>query len=95
MRFPNLFSPGKIGNCHLNNRITAIEKNRVLLQKKDGSTFELEADRVIFAIDAVPENRLVKDLKGTVKQVMAIGDAASTGNLGTALRSGTAAALNI
>jgi 2,4-dienoyl-CoA reductase-like NADH-dependent reductase (Old Yellow Enzyme family)/thioredoxin reductase len=76
-------------------RITAIEKNRVLLQKKGGSAFELEADRVIFAIDAVPENRLVKDLKGTVKQVMAIGDAASTGNLGTALRSGTAAALNI
>jgi 2,4-dienoyl-CoA reductase-like NADH-dependent reductase (Old Yellow Enzyme family)/thioredoxin reductase len=76
-------------------RITAIEKNRVLLQKKGGSAFELEADRVIFAIDAVPENRLVKDLKGTVKQVMAIGDAASTGNLGAALRSGTAAALNI
>lgn len=76
-------------------RITAIEKNRVLLQKKDGSAFELEADRVIFAIDAVPEDRLVKDLKGTVKQVMAVGDAASTGNLGAALRSGTAAALNI
>ena len=76
-------------------RITAIENYRVLLQKKDGSAFELEADRVIFAIEAVPEDRLVDDLKGKVKQVMAVGDAASTGNLGAALRSGTAAALNI
>ena len=76
-------------------RITAIEKNRVFLQKKDGSTLELEADRVIFAIDAVPENRMVDDLRGKVKQVMAVGDADSPGNLGTALRGGTAAALNI
>jgi 2,4-dienoyl-CoA reductase-like NADH-dependent reductase (Old Yellow Enzyme family)/thioredoxin reductase len=76
-------------------RITAIEKNRVLLQKTDGSAFELEADRVIFAIDAVPENRLVDDLKGRLKQVMAVGDAELPGNLGAALRSGTAAALNI
>jgi len=76
-------------------RITAIEKNRVFLQKKDGSTLELEADRVIFAIDAVPENRMVDDLRGKVKQVMAVGDADFPGNLGMALRSGTAAALNI
>jgi 2,4-dienoyl-CoA reductase-like NADH-dependent reductase (Old Yellow Enzyme family)/thioredoxin reductase len=76
-------------------RITAIENNRVLLQKTDGSAFELEADRVIFAIDVVPEDRLVGDLKGRVKQVMAVGDAELPGNLGAALRSGTAAALNI
>jgi len=76
-------------------RITAIEKNRVLLQKTDGSELELEADRVIFAIDAVPENHLVDDLKGRVKQVMAVGDAELPGSLGAALRSGTAAALNI
>jgi len=76
-------------------RITAIEKNRVLLQKTDGSELELEADRVIFAIDAVPENRLVDDLKGRVNQVMAVGDAELPGSLGAALRSGTAAALNI
>lgn len=76
-------------------QITAIEKNRVFLQKKDGSTLELEADRVIFAIDAVPENRMVDDLRGKVKQVMAVGDADSPGNLGAALRSGTATAMNI
>ncbi|MFO7555708.1 MAG: FAD-dependent oxidoreductase [Desulfobacterales bacterium] len=76
-------------------RIIAIENNRVLLQKADGSTFALEADRIIFAIDAVPENHLVNDLKGRVKQVMAVGDAQFPGNLGAALRSATAAALNI
>jgi 2,4-dienoyl-CoA reductase-like NADH-dependent reductase (Old Yellow Enzyme family)/thioredoxin reductase len=76
-------------------QITAIEKDRVFLQKKDGSTLELEADRVIFAIDAVPENRMVDDLRGKIKQVMAVGDADSPGNLGAALRSGTAAAMNI
>ena len=76
-------------------RITAIEKNRVFLETKDGRAFGLEADRVIFAIDAESENRMVDDLKGKVKQVMAVGDADSPGNLGAALRSGTAAALNI
>jgi hypothetical protein len=38
---------------------------------------------------------MVDDLKGKVKQVMAVGDADYPGNLGAALRSGTAAALNI
>jgi len=76
-------------------QITAIENHRVLLRKADGSALELEADRVIFAIDAVPEDRLVEHLKGKVKQVMAVGDAQTPGNLGAALRSATAAALNI
>ena len=76
-------------------QITAIENHRVLLRKADGSPLELEADRVIFAIDAVPEDRLVEHLKGRIKQVMAVGDAQATGNLGAALRSATAAALNI
>jgi len=76
-------------------RSSLLSIHRVLLQKTDGSAFELEADRVISAIDVVPEDRLVDDLKGRVKQVMAVGDAELPGNLGAALRSGTAAALNI
>ncbi len=76
-------------------QIAAIENHQVLLRKADGSPLELAADRVIFAIDAVPEDRLVEHLKGRVKQVMAVGDAQATGNLGAALRSATAAALNI
>lgn len=76
-------------------QIFKIEKNRVFLKKKDGQEFVLEADKVIFAIDSIPENKLVEDLKGKIKQVLAVGDAASPGNLGAALRSGTAAALNL
>ena len=76
-------------------QISKIEKNRIFLKMKDGKEFVLEADKVILAIDAVPENRLVEDLKDKIKQVLAAGDAASPGNLGAALRSGTAAALNI
>jgi len=76
-------------------QISKIEKNRVFLKKKDDQEFVLEADKVIFAIDSIPKNRLVEDLKGNIKQVLAVGDAASPGNLGAALRSGTAAALNI
>jgi len=78
-----------------NTQLTSIQKDRVLLKKMDGETFTIEADKVIFAINAEPEDRLVNDLKGKVKQVMAVGDADAPGNLGAALRSGTAAALNI
>ncbi|MBU0985628.1 MAG: NAD(P)/FAD-dependent oxidoreductase [Proteobacteria bacterium] len=75
--------------------VSAIEKNLVRLKKKDGQMFTVKADKVILAINAVPENNLVEALKGKIKQVIAVGDAASPGNLGSALRSGTAAALNI
>ncbi len=75
--------------------ITSIEDNRVHLRKKDGHPFTLTADTVIFAINAEPEDSLLHRLRGKVKQVMAVGDAASPGNLGSALRSATAAALNI
>jgi len=55
----------------------------------------LEADQVIFAIQSEPENRLLESLKGKMKEVIAVGDAATPGNLGHALRSATEAALNI
>ncbi len=75
--------------------ITSIEDSRVHLRKKDGHPFTLTADTVIFSINAEPEDSLLHRLRGKVKQVMAVGDAASPGNLGSALRSATAAALNI
>ncbi|MFH1673696.1 MAG: FAD-dependent oxidoreductase [Pseudomonadota bacterium] len=76
-------------------RITSIEKNRVHLTRKDGEEFMMEADQVIFAIHAQPEDSLLQELKGKIKQVIAVGDAASPGNIGSALRSATEAALNI
>lgn len=75
--------------------VTSIDKNSIHLKKKDGREFALEADTLIFAINAEPEDRLLHQLKGKVKQVMTVGDAALPGNLGSALRSATAAALNI
>jgi len=76
-------------------QITSIEKNSVHLKKKDGDEFTLKADKVIFAIHAEPEDSLVNALKDEIKQVLAVGDASSPGNLGSALRSATEAALNI
>jgi 2,4-dienoyl-CoA reductase-like NADH-dependent reductase (Old Yellow Enzyme family)/siroheme synthase (precorrin-2 oxidase/ferrochelatase) len=76
-------------------RITSIEKNGARLTKKDGEEFMVEADKVIFAINAEPEDRLLQALKGKIKQVVAVGDAASPGHLGWALRSATEAALKI
>jgi 2,4-dienoyl-CoA reductase-like NADH-dependent reductase (Old Yellow Enzyme family)/thioredoxin reductase len=76
-------------------RITSIEKNRIHLTKKGGNEFMMEADKVIFAINAEPEDSLLKALKGKIEQVVAVGDAASPGHLGSALRSATEAALKI
>ena len=76
-------------------RVTSIKGNGVFLKKKDGEQFMLEADQVIFAIDAQAEDSLADSLKGKIKEVIAIGDAASPGNLGSALRSATEAALAI
>jgi pyruvate/2-oxoglutarate dehydrogenase complex dihydrolipoamide dehydrogenase (E3) component len=76
-------------------QITSIEKNGVHLTKKDGEEFMVEADKVIFAINAEPEDSLLQALKGKIKQVVAVGDAASPGHLGWALRSATETALKI
>ena len=76
-------------------RITSIEKNGARLTKKDGEEFMVEADKVIFAINAEPQDSLLQALKGKIKQVVAVGDAASPGHLGSALRSATEAALKI
>jgi len=76
-------------------QLSTIEKNSVRLRRKDGEEVRLEVDQVIFAIEAEPENRLLQSLKGKIKEVVAVGDAASPGNLGNALRSATEAALKI
>jgi 2,4-dienoyl-CoA reductase-like NADH-dependent reductase (Old Yellow Enzyme family)/thioredoxin reductase len=76
-------------------QLTSIEKTSVRLRKADGEEFALQADQVILAIQAEPENRLIEGLKGKVKEVIAVGDAASPGDLGHALRSATEVALKL
>ncbi len=76
-------------------RIASIEENRARLTRKDGEEFVVEVDKVIFAINAEPADSLLHALKGKIEQVVAVGDAASPGHLGLALRSATGAALKI
>jgi len=73
----------------------SIEKNRINLRRKDGEEFFIEADKVIVAIQAKPEDSLLHELKDKVKDIIAVGDAKMPGNIGSALRSAVEAALVI
>jgi thioredoxin reductase len=74
---------------------TSIDKNKVHLKKKDGQEVVLEADQVIVSVCPEPENSFLTALEGKVMHVVGVGDAVCPGNLGSALRSGTEAALKI
>ncbi|MBW2739590.1 MAG: hypothetical protein KAT52_03400 [Desulfobacterales bacterium] len=50
---------------------------------------------MIVAIQAKPEDSLLHELKDKVKNVIVVGDAKMPGNIGSALRSATEAALVI
>ncbi|UCD80862.1 MAG: FAD-dependent oxidoreductase [Desulfobacterales bacterium] len=76
-------------------QVISIEAQKVYLKRKDEEPFMLEADLVVLGINAQPEDKLFHKLKNKVKEVIAVGDAASPGNLGQALRNATAAALKI
>ncbi|MCG2759293.1 MAG: FAD-dependent oxidoreductase [Desulfobacteraceae bacterium] len=76
-------------------QVTSVEKDRVRLARKDSEEFIIEADNVVVAIQAKPEDSLLHELKNKVKNVIAVGDAKMPGNIGSALRSATEAALKI
>ena len=76
-------------------QVVSIEARKVRLKKKDGSEFRLQADLVVLGINAQSEDVLFHKLQDKVKEVIAVGDAASPGNLGAALRNATEAALKI
>ncbi|MBU4287255.1 MAG: FAD-dependent oxidoreductase [Proteobacteria bacterium] len=73
----------------------SIDKNRINLRRKDGEEFFIEADNVVVAIQPKPEDSLLKELKNKIKNVITVGDAKMPGNIGSALRSATEAALKI
>lgn len=75
--------------------LTAITTDTVYLINNDGDETTMKADTVILAINSEPQNQLVQELNGKVGRVVAVGDAASPGNLGSALRSATEEALAI
>ncbi len=74
-------------------RLTAIAADTVHLINNDGDEITMKADTVILAVNAEPVNQLVRELNGKVGKVVAVGDAAAPGNLGSALRSATEEAL--
>ena len=76
-------------------QVVSIEARKVRLKKKDGSEFRLQADLVVLGINAQSEDVLFHKLQDKVKEVIAVGDAASPGNLGAALRNATEVALKI
>jgi len=76
-------------------RVIAVEDQKVRLNNRENREFMLEADLVVIGINAQPENALVHQLKGVIKEVIAVGDAASPGNLGAALRNATEIVLKI
>ncbi|MDD5452169.1 MAG: FAD-dependent oxidoreductase [Desulfovibrionales bacterium] len=82
-------------NILTNTRVTEISEAIVSLEKKDGQRLRIEADQVILAVGARSQNSLADELKGKIKEVIAIGDASQPGNLGSALRGATEVALKI
>jgi len=80
---------------YIETKVVSIAACNVHLKKKDGQEFKLAADLVVLCINAHPEDDLFHELQGKIKEVVAVGDAASPGNLGTALRNATEAALKI
>jgi pyruvate/2-oxoglutarate dehydrogenase complex dihydrolipoamide dehydrogenase (E3) component len=78
-----------------NTRVIGIEKEKVIIESKDGAKKELKADSVIIAIGSIPENALFDSLRGKVKEIFLVGDSQEPGNLGSALRSATEVGLKI
>ncbi|MCP3942846.1 MAG: FAD-dependent oxidoreductase [Desulfobacteraceae bacterium] len=76
-------------------RLIQVDKDCIRFLDKDDKEFEIQADRVVIAMAGKPENSLVNDLENVVDNLIVVGDAAELGNLGSALRSGTKAALSI
>lgn len=76
-------------------QVVSIEEKGIVVRKKDGRRREIASDCVILAVNARPENSLLEELQGKVEHVIAVGDAACPGHLGSALRSATEAALKI
>ena len=76
-------------------RVTAVKANTVWLERPSGDETTLTADHIILCVDAQPENQLLSALKNRTREVIMVGDAATPGNLGSALRSATEVAVKI
>jgi 2,4-dienoyl-CoA reductase-like NADH-dependent reductase (Old Yellow Enzyme family)/thioredoxin reductase len=76
-------------------KLVAIEPGKVIVDAEGGVRKELSTDSVILSTGSVPSASLAEALRGLVEEVYVVGDAKEPSNLGTALRSATAAALEL
>lgn len=76
-------------------KVKEVKGSVIRLEVKDGTEREIEVDQIILAVGSVAENTLVKDLETRLQEVIAVGEASRVGDLGSALRSATEAALKI
>ena len=63
-----------------NSRVQAIEGKRVIISRQGKNTV-VEADTIVLAMGAVPNNSLVKRLRNRLPRLYAIGDCASLGKI--------------
>lgn len=72
-----------------NMRLSAVDGNKVkFISTVDSSEKELEADEVVLSLGVRKNDCLVGELERCCGKVRVIGDAESTGNIATAIRSG-------
>jgi thioredoxin reductase len=78
-----------------NTRLREIRDNSVVVENKEGVVNDIPADTVVLANVLGPNNKLAKDLKGKVDEVVVIGDAAEVSNVFHANNDGAKAGLEI
>ncbi|MBI5099195.1 MAG: FAD-dependent oxidoreductase [Nitrospirae bacterium] len=76
-------------------KAVSIEKGKVQIKDKEGNSAFIQTDSVILSIGTVPENSLLKSIRGNIHGIHVVGDAAEPGNVGSALRSAAKIALEI
>lgn len=76
-------------------KVTAIAPGSVTVEDAEGGSRQIETDAVIIAIGSVPADSLSASLGGFAGEIHVVGDAKEPGNLGSALRSATEAALKL
>jgi 2,4-dienoyl-CoA reductase-like NADH-dependent reductase (Old Yellow Enzyme family)/thioredoxin reductase len=76
-------------------KVTAIEAGKVIVDTANGGRKEVATDSVILSTGAVSVDSLAETLRGLVAEVYVVGDAKEPANLGAALRSATAVALEL
>jgi 2,4-dienoyl-CoA reductase-like NADH-dependent reductase (Old Yellow Enzyme family)/thioredoxin reductase len=72
-----------------------VTPSSIVVTNKDGERKTIEADTIVLAAGAIPENKLYKDIKGGVKKVHCIGDCVEPRTIRAAIADGFNTGLEI